>query len=86
MSIGGIRESNSTAIPAKRSENTGPALGNCPVCGAVHVPMACGPAAIMTCSDCYHSAFVRRAIISVARELRLRERSHDGRMPVGEDD
>lgn len=53
--------------PSGKAEKTGPAMGNCPVCGASHVPMA-SVAGVECCSDCYRDDWVRKAIIRVARE------------------
>ena len=53
--------------PIKRSEGTGPAMGNCPVCDAVHVPMA-SFAGVECCSECYRSGWVRSGIIAAARD------------------
>jgi len=56
--------------PIKRSEGTGPAMGNCPVCDAVHVAMA-SVAGVECCSDCYRKDWIRKHIIRGARAERM---------------
>jgi len=62
--------------PIARVENTAPMTGNCPVCSAVHVPMAsiCG---VVVCTGCRDD--VVGGIIQGARDHRLVRRTH-GRM------
>lgn len=58
-------------MPAAKSENTGPAMGNCPVCSASHVPMA-SVAGVVVCCECRDD--VTAGIIQAAKDHRLARR------------
>lgn len=57
--------------PIAKSENTGPAMCNCPVCGACHVPMA-SVAGVIVCTECRDD--VTAGIIQAAKSHRLARR------------